>query len=168
MVNDVTGGKAILVVGPEGSGKTFLSNMLRSKGLNAIDTDSVDKLARWTDMHGRKIKFPEKPDTYWFERHKFCIYKNKLRALIRKRPVVVFALAHNLEDIIDMFDEIYYLKVNKSILDKRLRKRDGNAYAGLRQLAYIKELDRIAKDNGFRIIRDSDVAAALMYFSGLR
>jgi ABC-type lipoprotein export system ATPase subunit len=29
MVNDMTGGKAVLVVGPEGSGKTFLSNMLR-------------------------------------------------------------------------------------------------------------------------------------------
>ena len=168
MVNAMTGGKAILVVGPEGSGKTFLSNILRSKGLNVIDTDSVDKLVRWTDMHGRKVRFPEKPDPYWFNGHKFCIYKNRLKALIKKRPVVVFALAHNLEDIIGMFDEIYYLKVNKSILDKRLRKRDGNAYAGVRQLAYIKELDRIAKDNGFRIIRDSDVAAALRYFSSLR
>ncbi len=154
--------KAILVVGAEGSGKTFLSSKLSAKGVNAIDTDSVSGLSKWIDMKGNKVRFPVRPSQKWFKTHKFCIDEKKLRVLIKKRPVVVFALSHNIPEITEMFDEIYYLKVSIKTLDKRLRKRDGKAYSGIRQLEYVKKLDTVAKKKGFTILNGASEPEVLL------
>lgn len=115
--------KKVLIIGPSGSGKTYISAELRRRDINAVDADLITGLSDWFDRNGNKVDYPKDADKEFLENHEFLWDKKFLREFLDKqKEVYLFGLSGNIFSVIDLFDKVYFLKVNPQVLAKNLRR----------------------------------------------
>lgn len=109
-----------LVIGPSGSGKTYLSKELKKLGLNAVDTDTINGLSSW--YYGKdKVEYPEDADEEFFANHSFLWDREFFKNYLDKNPdIYLFGSSGNMFDMLDLFDEVYFLKVDPQLIKERL------------------------------------------------
>lgn len=118
----ITRGKRILVTGPPGSGKTYVSSKLQEIGINAVDADKVSKLGRWIDKKGKKVEFRKDADSQWLNQHDYIWDKEVLKDYLLyggEDAMLFFGTSANVYDLLDLFDLKFFLKPSSKLLRKR-------------------------------------------------
>jgi hypothetical protein len=111
----------VLVFGPSGSGKTYVSTALRGMGVNAFDADDIKGLWAWYDKNGKKVAAPATADEAISRQYAFLWSKKALTAFLDQFPdVYVFGGSGNIAHVFDLFDKIYFLKVEPGLQKERL------------------------------------------------
>lgn len=156
---DKTMSKKILIIGPSGSGKTHISAELRKSGINAIDADLVPGLSGWFDKQGKEVEYPEDAGKGFLDNHEFLWNKKFLKDYLEKQgEVYLFGLSGNVFDVTDLFDRVYFLKVERQVLAENLRHESRENPMGRTDyqlenaLKYAEEIERKAGEVGIEII----------------
>lgn len=127
----------VFIIGIQGVGKSYLVNKMREKRFNAIDVD--DKrygLAKHVDEKGKEAKLPELYEKEWWLNHYYVYDVNALEKLLKDNETLYLfgsvggqpGKGNGDEDVMKLFDRVYYLDATKSLIAKRLVSRPG--YAG--------------------------------------
>lgn len=111
-----------LILGAPGSGKSYVAEYAKTKGWAAFDADyDIPRLARWSDLEGRTVSFPEQPTVEWLEKHRFTWDKQVLQEFLSAhQDVWIFGIAENAFEQADLFDACFYLLVPEAVLRERL------------------------------------------------
>ncbi|MBI1974307.1 MAG: AAA family ATPase [Candidatus Zambryskibacteria bacterium] len=151
--------KKILIIGPSGSGKTYISAELRKGGINAIDADLVLDLSSWFDNDGKEVEYPEDADKEFLNNHEFLWNKEFLKDYLRKQDeIYLFGLSGNVFNVTDLFDKVYFLKVERQVLTENLRHESRENPMGRTDyqlenaLKYAEEIEQKARELGIEII----------------
>ncbi|MFA6018091.1 MAG: hypothetical protein WCT28_03680 [Patescibacteria group bacterium] len=146
----------ILITGPAGSGKSYLSKKWTEKGVNTIDGDAMTDVCRWFDKDGNRDEFPEdinKADAAWFSSHVFIWDVTSLAEFLQKNePIVVLGTCDNITNVVKHFDRVYYLKIPFNIAKERLMDPERQAFTAFGK----HEEQRIALE---KMIADADKKA---------
>jgi len=114
----------VLVFGPSGSGKTYVSKALKLVGMNAFDAEDIDGLSNWY-QNGKKVAAPTTADETLNGRYAFLWSKKVMAAfLARYDTVYVFGGSGNIASVFELFDRIYFLKIDPDLQRERLRSPD--------------------------------------------
>lgn len=155
--------KKILIIGPSGSGKTYISAELGKHGVNVVDADLIRGLSGWFDKEGNEVDYPEDADREFFDNHEFLWNKEFLKEYLHKQEeVYLFGLSGNVFSVIDLFDKVYFLKVEPHVLAKNLRHTSRKNPMGKTDyqlenaLKHAEEIERKAKDLGIEVIDATD------------
>jgi len=117
--------KNIFIVGISGSGKTYIVQRLKNKYPFIYDSDEIQNLSNWFGEGGKSVKFPKNADKKWLNEHEFLWNRKVLQKFIKKNePVIIFGLSGNCFDMVDLFDEVYYLDINPLEIKKRLKNQN--------------------------------------------
>src|ERR1044071_1231878 len=109
----------VLVFGPSGSGKTYISRALKKSGVNAFDADEIENLSAWFDRNGRKISEPATANEAVGTA--FIWDKQALKKFLNKfSEVYVFGGSGNVFDVFDLFDKVYFLKIDLQLQRERI------------------------------------------------
>ncbi len=151
--------KKILIIGPSGSGKTYISAELRKRGLNVIDADLIAGLSDWFDRDGNKVDYPKDADKQFLDNHEFLWDKEFLKEFCSKhKEIYLFGLAGNIFSVIELFNKVYFLKVDSQILAKNMRYASRENPMGRTDyqlenaLRYAKEIENKANELGIEFI----------------
>ena len=149
----------VLILGPSGSGKTYISSKLRKQGINAVDTDKINGLSSYYDGAGNKVAYKEDADEEFLNNHSFLWDRNFLKDYLSKNPdVYMFGVSGNIFDMLDLFDKVYFLKVNPEIQKERLTHESrenpmgSTDYQRENALRWGKGLEQKAKTLGIKFI----------------
>lgn len=149
----------ILIFGPSGSGKTYVSAKLREIDVNAVDADLIEGLSSWYDGQRNKVKYPEDADQDFLDNHEFLWDKDFLKDYLNKNPdIYLFGLSGNIFDMLDLFDKVYFLKVDHELLKDRLihESRENpmgkTEYQRRAVINYAKMLEEKSKELGIEFI----------------
>lgn len=149
----------VLVFGPSGSGKTYISSKLRKLGINAVDADLIEDLSSWYDRQGNKVKYPEDADEVFLNNHSFLWNRKFLEDYLAKvADIYLFGASGNIFDMLDLFDKVYFLKVNPDLQKERLTHQlrenpMGNTeYQRENAVRWGLELEQKAKNSGIKFI----------------
>lgn len=112
----------ILITGLSGTGKTYLTDKLKSYGVNAFDADEMPELAAWYDKSGTKVDFPKNASSEWLDSHEWLWDKEVLRSwLATQEGCVLFGISSNWHLCLELFDKAFCLTLSEEELRKRLR-----------------------------------------------
>jgi hypothetical protein len=135
---------AFLVTGNPGSGKSALASELVRRGLRAIDPDHDPELSFWLDPAGHRVGLasgPPRPDADWLGSHRWVWGRDRLREILATPggPVFVCGIATNQTDLLDLFDQVFLLRIDGPTQEARLDAHDaqhppGRSEAGRRQI----------------------------------
>lgn len=149
----------ILVIGASGSGKTYVSSKLKELGVNAVDADLIDGLSGWYDGKGNEVKYPNDADQKFLDNHSFLWDREFLKNYLDKNPnIYLFGSSGNMFEVLDLFDKVYFLKVDSLLLKERLihesRKNPMGRIEYQRENAvkWALEIERKAKNSGIEFI----------------
>lgn len=159
----------ILIFGPSGSGKTYVSAKLREMGVNAADADLIEGLSSWYNGQRNKVKYPEDADQEFLDNHEFLWDKDFLRDYLDKNPdIYLFGLSGNIFNMLDLFDKVYFLKVDHELLKDRLLHESRENPMGKTEyqrqavINYAKMLEEKSKDLEIEFI-DATLAPEKIY-----
>jgi len=111
----------VLVFGPSGSGKTYVSQALQKSGINAYDDSDIRGLSAWYDKQGNKIAAPGTADEALGNHYSFLWSRRFLEKFLNKfTDVYVFGGSGNIFDMLDLFDKVFFLKVEPQIQRERI------------------------------------------------
>jgi adenylate kinase family enzyme len=111
----------VLIFGPSGSGKTFISNTLKNSGVNAFDDGDIKDLSAWYDKNGNKVAEPKTANEALGNYYSFIWSKRILAEFLNKySDVYIFGGSGNIFTMFDLFDKIYFLKVEPQIQKERI------------------------------------------------
>jgi len=117
--------KNILVIGISGSGKTYIVQKLKNKYPSIYDSDEIQGLSDWFGWDKKPVKFPKNADKKWLDEHEFLWDRKVLQKFIKENePVIIFGLSGNCFNMIDLFDEVYYLDIDPAEIKKRLKSHN--------------------------------------------
>lgn len=149
----------ILVIGPSGSGKTYISSKLRELKINAVDADLIDGLSNWYDGRGNKIEYPRDADKEFLDNHSFLWDREFLKKYLERNPdIYLFGSSGNMFEMLDLFDRVYFLKVEPSLLRERLTHESRENPMGITEyqrenaVKWALEIEKKAKDLGVEFI----------------
>jgi hypothetical protein len=132
---------AFLVTGNPGSGKSELARELIRRGVMAIDPDDDPELAHWEDAAGHEVTGPARPDGQWLRSHRWVWNRYRIEAVlsVHNRAVFVCGIARNQDDLWDLFDRVFLLRIDGSTQEARLAAHDaqhppGRSEAGRREI----------------------------------
>lgn len=115
-----------LVIGISGSGKSSVREILSERGYNSHE---IDELARWENDDGAPIQPPANPHKEMFEHNHWNVNKAELKDLLKtKDDIYVCGSPSNLNEIFDLFDRVFLLKISESTLRQRLSQRKNNDF----------------------------------------
>lgn len=145
--------KNILIIGPSGAGKTYISATLRKQGIHAMDADLVEGLAGWFGAGGNEVVYPENADKKFLDNHEFLWNRKFLWKFLHEQQddLYLFGMSGNVFDMVDLFDKIYFLKTSPEILAQRLRHENRENPMGRTDyqlqnaLNWVKEIEERAK-----------------------
>lgn len=130
---------AFLVTGYPGTGKSSVARELQRRGHTAYDTEAMRGYmhAESTET-GRRIPLPSPVPAGWFDDVGTYIWDvNRVTALLRRHDdtddVYICALADNQEDFYGMFDKIFLLLLDITLMQHRLEQRTTSDYGKDRQ-----------------------------------
>lgn len=163
-------GKKILIIGPSGSGKTHISAELFKQGINAVDADLIPKLSGWFGKDGREVEYPEDADKEFLDNHEFLWDKEFLRGYLGKQEeVYLFGLSGNVFSVIDLFDRVFFIKVDPQVLARNLRHGSRENPMGRTDyqldnaLRYAQEIEQKARELGIKIVDVTNKSPARIF-----
>jgi hypothetical protein len=117
---------AFLVTGNPGSGKSALAAELMRRGVAAIDPDDDPELAHWEDAAGRRVSGPPHPDRDWLGSHRWVWSRSRLQQILTRdaRAVFVCGIARNQDELRDLFDRVFLLRIDERTQEERLAAYD--------------------------------------------
>ena len=118
--------KHILVTGPPGSGKTYVSAALRKLGINAPDADTIDELCGWFDKSsGKRVQYPKDADKAFLDNHAFRWERTVLHNFLgHQKRVYLFGSSSNIFVMFVMFHRVFFLRAPPELLTQRLRSKE--------------------------------------------
>lgn len=117
--------RRVLVIGPPGSGKSFLSRKLGESGFNAIDSDDLSGLSSWVDADGNRTAYQSCAGRDWLRVHRFVWDRAVLKDYVASSTdLYLFGVSDNIFEMMDLFDIVFYLDLNQEELLKRLMRVD--------------------------------------------
>jgi len=135
---------AFLVTGNPGSGKSTLAQELARRGLATIDPDYDPELSYWEDDVGNpipKAEGPVAPDEQWLRAHRWVWNRSRLQDGLTQHqaPVFVCGIALNIDQVVDLFDRLFLLRIDAETQEERLLAHDsshppGRSEAGRQQI----------------------------------
>ena len=135
---------AFLVTGNPGSGKSTLAQVLARRGLATIDPDYDPELSHWEDDTGKwvsRAEEPAAPDEQWLRAHHWVWNRSRLQDVLTQQqaPVFVCGIALNIDQVIDLFDRLFLLRIDAATQEERLLAYDtgyppGRSEAGRQQI----------------------------------
>jgi hypothetical protein len=132
---------AFLVTGNPGSGKSALAVELVRRGVAAIDPDDDPELAHWEDAAGRRVSGPPRPDGDWLGSHRWVWSRSRLQEILARgaRAVFVCGIARNQDELWDLFDRVFLLRIDEGTQEARLAAHDalhppGRSEAGRQEI----------------------------------
>jgi dephospho-CoA kinase len=115
----------VLVFGPSGSGKTYVAKALKDAGINAFDADEIEELSNWYDQNGKIVAAPTTADEAVNNHYAFLWSKKIMAAFLAKyNDVYVFGGSGNISSVFELFDRVYFLKIEPELQRERLRSPD--------------------------------------------
>lgn len=151
--------KQVLILGPSGAGKTYISANLREKGINAVDADLIEGLGEWYDGEGKRVEFHENAGKEFLDSHPFLWDEEILKRLLKENDeLYLFGMAGNAFDFVSLFDKVYFLKAKPETLAERLNHSTRENPMGKTEyqlqnaLQYAKEIEETAAKMGLEII----------------
>jgi shikimate kinase len=117
--------KNILIIGISGSGKTYIVQKLKNKYPSIYDSDEIQGLSDWFGWDRKPVKFSKNANKKWLEEHEFLWNREVLQKFIEKNePVIIFGLSGNCFNMLDLFNEVYYLDISPAEIKKRLKSQN--------------------------------------------
>jgi dephospho-CoA kinase len=111
----------VLVFGPSGAGKTYVSQMLKKQGINAFDDGDIKDLSGWYNQQGQKVASPATAHEALNNRYSFLWSRQVLKRFLDQfTEVYVFGGSGNIFSMLDLFDKTYFLKVEPHIQKERI------------------------------------------------
>lgn len=111
----------VLVFGPSGSGKSYVAKALQAAGINAYDDADIPGLSNWYDQSGQKVTAPATADEAAEKKYAFLWSKKALRSFVNQfDDVYVFGGSGNVWSVFDLFDKVYFLKIDPGLQRLRL------------------------------------------------
>jgi broad-specificity NMP kinase len=124
----------VFVTGSPGVGKSSVCRELRTRGLEAYDTDA-DGLAGWYDKSsGQSVAMPSREvwaTPEWQGQHDWHIDKNKVEAIAKtsqRDPVFICGSVANEVQVWDLFSKVFYLLSDETTVRARLLSRADNDF----------------------------------------
>ena len=172
---------AFLVTGNPGSGKSTLAQELARRGLATIDPDYDPELSYWEDDAGNRLsksEGPAAPDEQWLRAHHWVWNRSRLQDLLTQQPGPVFVcgIALNIDQVLDLFDRLFLLRIDADTQEQRLLAHDtshspGRNEAGRQQIrdgrpvfeAQMVKLGAIALDGAASTDAVADQLLALVF-----
>lgn len=112
----------VLVFGPSGSGKTYIAHELQKLGMNAFDADQIIGLSSWYDRNGQKVPEPKSPDEALNNHYSFLWSRSFLNNFLSLYDdVFIFGGSGNLFHMIDLFDRVFFLKIDVQTQRQRIQ-----------------------------------------------
>jgi hypothetical protein len=126
---------AFLVTGNPGAGKSTLAQELARRGLATIDPDYDPDLSYWEDDAGKRVlrtEGPGSPDEQWLRAHRWVWNRSRLQDLLTQQqaPVFVCGIALNIDQVLDLFDRLFLLRIDADTQEERLLAHDTSHSAG--------------------------------------
>jgi hypothetical protein len=132
---------AFLVTGNPGAGKSALARELVRRGLQAIDPDNNPELAYSEDAAGRRAGQPQSPDEEWLRSHRWVWSRSRLAEVLpgHRKSVFVCGIARNQDELLDLFDRVFLLRIDGPTQEARLAAHDalhppGRSEAGRQEI----------------------------------
>jgi hypothetical protein len=172
---------AFLVTGNPGSGKSTLAQELARRGLATVDPDYDPELSYWEDHAGNQVsksEGPAAPDEQWLRAHRWVWNRSRLQDLLTQQPGPVFVcgIALNIDQVLDLFDRLFLLRIDAQTQEERLLAYDtghppGRSEAGRQQIregrhvfeAQMLKLGAIALDGAASTATVADQLLALVF-----
>src|ERR1700716_2742401 len=172
---------AFLITGNPGSGKSTLAQELARRGLATIDPDYDLELSYWEDDAGNRVsksEGPAAPDEQWLRAHHWVWNRSRLQDLVTQQPGPVFVcgIALNIDQVLDLFDQLFLLRIDADTQEERLLAHDtgqspGRSEAGRQQIrdgrpvfeAQMLKLGAIALDGAASTDAVADQLLALVF-----
>jgi len=112
----------VLVFGSSGSGKTYIVHALQGKAIPVFDADEIRGLSAWYDKYGRKAPEPKNAADALNNQYSFRWSRKFLTAFLNTySDVFIFGGSGNVFDILDLFDKVYFLKIDTETQRQRLQ-----------------------------------------------
>lgn len=117
---------AFLVTGNPGSGKSTVADELTRRGLSAIDPDHDPDLSHWVDEAGRRVEKPPDLDAEWLLTHRWVWDRSCMERTLAGYDDGVFicGIARNQNELLDLFDQIFLLRIDERTQEERLDAYD--------------------------------------------
>src|SRR3989338_9651803 len=151
--------KHVLILGPSGAGKTYISAALRAKGINAPDGDMIEGLSGWFDGNEKKIAYPLDANKDFLDNHQFLWNKEFLKTFLdNENELYLFGMSGNVFEVLDLFDKVYFLNAPPEVLAERLRHESRENPMGRTDyqlqnaLDWAKEIEDKASNLGIKMI----------------
>lgn len=129
---------SILVTGVAGSGKSTVCRELRRRGYSAYDIENTAGLFTFVNKStGKAAEDYGYDDPAWFERHVWMCDREKLQSLMlanQHGPAFYCGIAGNLDDLLDLFDSVFLLRVGEDTLRRRLSGRRADDFGRSRAI----------------------------------
>ena len=121
----------IFITGVPGSGKSAVERLLRKMGYESYDADSIG--AAYNIQSGAVVKVPpaEERTPEWFQAHQWRVQRERVEQLeqaSRAKPIFICGTASNEEELWDLFDQVFILRIDEQTLRQRLHSRVDNDY----------------------------------------
>jgi hypothetical protein len=107
----------------------------------AIDPDDDPELAYWEDAAGSRVSGPERPDGQWLGSHRWVWSRSRMQQVLagHDRAVFVCGIARNQDELLDLFDRVFLLRIDGPTQEARLAADDalhppGRSEAGRQEI----------------------------------
>lgn len=149
----------VYITGNSGAGKSAVRKELQKRGYEAHDTDEND-ISSWQNKQtGNIVERPSKEvdrTNDWYSQHDWNMARSKidnLARIARDRLIFLCGSTSNADEMLDLFDRVYYLSIDENTLKDRLRSRTDNDFGKAPDelnniLSWHKSLEERFKDHG--------------------
>lgn len=111
----------VLVFGPSGAGKTYVSQALKKQGIPAYDDGDIEGLSAWYDQQGKKVAAPKTAHEALENHYSFFWSKRILKHFLNQfSDVYVFGGSGNIFNVTHLFDKTFFLKVEPHVQKERI------------------------------------------------